>query len=95
MLDGDNNGYIEFEEFSRACLDKKQVLTKNNLEYAFKFIDKERDGYITITKICKTFLESSDEESVKVLSKVMDAVDYDGDGKIDLNEFEEMMTCME
>ena len=40
-LDGDNNGYIEYEEFLRACIDKKTLMTKENLKYAFKFLDKD------------------------------------------------------
>ena len=95
MLDGDNNGYIEFEEFSRACLDKKQVLTTKNLEYAFKFIDKERDKYINITKICNAFLENSNEKLEQAFSGIIAAVDRDKDGKINLEEFEEIMLCME
>ena len=34
-LDGDKNGYIEFEEFLRACLDRKKILKRiieNNME---------------------------------------------------------------
>ena len=27
-LDGDNNGYIEYEEFLRACVDKTKLMTR-------------------------------------------------------------------
>ena len=37
LLDSNNNGYIEYEEFLRACLDKNEVLTDEYLKYAFKF----------------------------------------------------------
>ena len=50
LLDGANHGYIEFEEFLRACLDKKKVLCNENLVYAFNFFDKDKKS-ITLSNL--------------------------------------------
>ena len=53
LLDGDNNGYIEFKEFLRACIDKTIILTSTYLKYGFKFLDKEKTGALNTQKIIK------------------------------------------
>ena len=58
LLDGDNDGFVEFEEFLRACIDRKQILTSTYLKYAFKFIDKEKTGTLDVQKIIKAFVTS-------------------------------------
>ena len=43
-IDTDNNGYIEFEEFVRASIDKEKLLTEKNLKIAFDIFDKDKSG---------------------------------------------------
>ena len=64
LLDGANHGYIEFEEFLRACIDKKKVLCDENLVYAFNFFDKDNSGKITVNKVKDAFSESNVSEEV-------------------------------
>ena len=59
MLDGADRGFLEFEEFLRACLDKKKLLSDENLLYAFNFFDKDFTGKISVDKIKATFVENS------------------------------------
>ena len=40
-IDGDNNGYIEYEEFVRAAVDKQMFLNENILKFAFRYFDKD------------------------------------------------------
>ncbi len=91
LLDGDNNGYIEFEEFLRACIDKKTVMTKDNLKYAFKFLDKEGADTLDVKKIIKAFLTKPDKELEAVFNRTIQEVDGDNDGIINFDEFEENM----
>ena len=90
-LDGDNNGYIEYEEFLRACIDKKTLMTKENLKYAFKFLDKDNSKTLDAQKILKAFLTKPNKEFEAVFNITLKEVDQDSDGIIDFNEFSELM----
>ena len=89
LLDGDNNGIIEYEEFLRAALDKKKILTENNLKLSFRFFDKENNGFITKSQM-KTFFEESNINDT-LCQNIFDEVDLNKDGKIDFQEFKNMM----
>ncbi len=90
-LDGDNNGYIEYEEFLRACIDKGHLMTKENLKYAFKFLDKDNSRTLNAQKIIKAFLTKPNKEFEAVFNITLKEVDKDSDGIINFNEFCELM----
>ena len=95
LLDGDNDGFVEFEEFLRACIDRKQILTSTYLKYAFKFIDKEKTGTLDVQKIIKAFVTSPNKMIEAVFNNTLNSVDKDGDGIINFTEFQELMLkCM-
>ena len=91
-LDGDNNGYIEYEEFLRACIDKKHLMTRENLKYAFKFLDKDNSRTLNAQKIISAFLAKSNKEFEAIFNIYLNEVDKDGDGIIDFNQFCLLMT---
>ena len=92
-LDMNGNGYIEYEEFVRAAVNKNIFLKEEILEFAFKFFDKDNSGEITLNEIKEVFLNSvvkrSEEENS--FKKIILEVDKDRDGKISYKEFEIMM----
>ena len=90
-LDGDNNGYIEYEEFLRACIDKTHLMTKENLKYAFKFLDKDNSRTLNAQKILKAFLTKPNKEFEAVFNITLKEVDKDSDGIINFHEFCELM----
>ena len=95
LLDGDNNGFIEYEEFLRACVDKKTILTNTYLKYAFKFLDKEKTGTLNTQKIIKAFVLTPNKLLEAVFNNTLNSVDHDSDGIINFAEFQELMLkCM-
>ena len=95
-LDMNNNGFIEYEEFVRAAVDKEIFITDNILFFAFKYFDKDGSGEITFDEIEKVFKNSIPDKS-KVhnsLTKIVNEVDYNGDGKISFIEFCRVMKRM-
>ena len=91
-LDGDNNGYIEYEEFLRACLDKTKLMTRENLKFAFKFLDTDNSKTLNVKKIINAFLTKPNKEIETIFMITLKEVDKDGDGIIKFNEFCELMT---
>ena len=91
MLDGDNNGYIEYEEFLRACIDKSSALNNDNLKYAFKFLDKDNSGTLSVEKIMKAFVKKGNDTLKKIFKNSIKEVDKDNDGIINFNDFRELM----
>ena len=64
LLDGANRGFIEYEEFLRATLDQKILLSDENLSYAFNFFDGDGCGKISVEKIKKFFINDKVSEDV-------------------------------
>ena len=94
LLDGDNNGFIEYEEFLRACVNKKTVLSNENLNYAFKFLDKEKIGTVSIKTIMRVF-QNNNERLEEIIKNSIKEVDRDNDGIINFDEFKELMLKVE
>ncbi len=91
MLDGDNNGYIEYEEFLRACVDKSSALNNDNLKYAFKFLDKDNTGTLSVEKIMGAFVKKGNSTLFSIFKHSIKEVDRDKDGKINFDDFKELM----
>jgi calcium-dependent protein kinase len=95
-LDGDNNGYIEYEEFVRAAVSKEYFVDEKILRFAFRYFDKDDSGEITFDEIESVFKESvTDKTNVhKALEQIIKEVDTNGDGIISFNEFADIMKKM-
>ena len=91
-LDGDNNGYIEYEEFLRACVDKTKLMTKENLKYAFKFLDHDNTKTLNVKNIIDAFITKPNKEIETIFMITLKEVDKEGKGIIKFNEFCELMT---
>ena len=95
LLDGDNTGYIEYEEFLRACIDKKKILNDDNLLYAFKFLDRDNTGILDCDKIMCFFVQKTNKVLEQIFMNSIKEVDTDNDGIIDFNEFKQLMLSVQ
>ena len=89
LLDGDNNDYIDYEEFLRATLDRKLLVNEKMLKLAFRFFDKEKFGVVSKQRIMKYFTGTNMTE--EVFNNIFDEIDTDKDGFFDFKDFKEMM----
>jgi calcium-dependent protein kinase len=55
VLDKNGDGVIDFSEFITAAIDKAVMLSKDNLLSAFKMIDKDNSGMITVDELKAAF----------------------------------------
>ncbi len=95
-LDSDKNGYLEYEEFVRAAIDKTIFINDNSIKIAFNYFDRNSDGVITADEICdifNDFFEGDEEEAAEEdkIRKIIEEVDLNKDGKIQFEEFTEVM----
>jgi len=91
-LDNDGNGYIEYEEFVRASINKNILTTEENLKFAFNFFDKDGSGEITIDELKSVFCIGKDSAvSEALLMKIIEKIDVDGNKEISFEEFKIMM----
>ena len=95
-LDMDNNGFIEYEEFVRAAVNKEKFINVNVLRFAFRYFDKDGSGEITIDEIEEVFKKNiADKNKVhEGLKQIMKEVDINGDGMITFEEFSKVMKQM-
>ena len=91
-VDADGNGTISYEEFIRASIDKRSILTDKNLMTAYKLFDKNGDGSIEAKEIKevlgKDLIGNKDD---KVWEEIIKEVDENGDGVVSFEEFKKMM----
>ena len=88
-IDVDKNGKIDYTEFLAATVQESNYLKKEKLFEAFSMFDKDNSGFITKDEILKALKAEKTQE--KEVEKCIQAVDKDGDGRIDYKEFLELM----
>ena len=54
-MDMNKSGFIEYSEFLTAASNKDQLLCENNLEKAFKKIDRNNDGCVSKNEMKRAF----------------------------------------
>ena len=89
-VDLNNSGFIDYEEFVAAAVNKNLFMRENILYMAFKFFDKDNSGDITLDEIEMMFKEALNDGEKDVhneLKKIMDEVDLNLDKKISFEEF--------
>ena len=92
-LDEYSSGYLEYEMFIRAAINKKIFLTEDTLKFTFKFFDKENTKKITSESILKIFEESiKKDENVKIeLENMIKEASPNENLEMDFENFSECM----
>ena len=87
-MDTDGDGEIDFTEFISAAYNKKTLLTKENLDAAFKTFDVDGNGKISTAELRKVFASGrAGKAQDEIWQEIFKEVDKNGDGEIDYEEF--------
>ena len=90
--DADGNGTIEFEEFLDVMARMMEDYTpKRELEETFRAFDKNGDGYITVEELRHVMNALGERCSDEEIKMMIDSVDSDGDGKVDIDDFAKLL----
>ena len=87
IIDVDQSGFIEYEEFLRAGLNKEKILTKENLETAFNLYDINHRRKINVEEIGKILGNNKKH----ICQEILNEADVDKDGEINFGDFKTIM----
>ena len=94
-IDADHNGFIEYEEFIRAAIDKNYFLSNNFIKFAFSYFDRDGSGNITMEEVKNLFYlnekNKKSAEAERQLKNSFDEIDINHDGSLSFEEFVQMM----
>ena len=90
-IDTDNNGYIGFEEFLIASINKEKILTEKNLKLAFDVFDRDKSGGISQNELKYILGEYNVNAKDNLWQKMIHEIDLNQDGQISYEEFHKMM----
>ena len=90
-IDSDNNGYIGFEEFLIASINKEKILTEKNLKMAFDVFDRDKSGKISQNELKYILGEYNVNAKEHLWQKMIQQIDLNQDGQISYEEFHKMM----
>ena len=90
-IDSDNNGYIGFEEFLIASINKEKILTEKNLKLAFDVFDRDKSGKISQNELKYILGEYNVNAKEHLWQKMIQQIDLNQDGQISYEEFHKMM----
>jgi calcium-dependent protein kinase len=90
-IDLDGNGFVDYNEFLTATINRDKILSQKNLEMAFQTFDKDGSGKISTSEIMQIF-NNADLKDQTVFEKIVKDADENGDGEISYDEFKHLMT---
>ncbi|CAL5333715.1 unnamed protein product [Camellia sinensis] len=91
VADLDGDGFIDFNEFVEVQKREGGVKT-TDMQCAFRTFDLDGDGKISAEEVFELLKRLGEKCSLQDCRKMVRAVDANGDGVIDMDEFITMMT---
>lgn len=91
-VDSNDSGYIDYTEFLIAYRKKELAGSIKSLEAAFRCFDIDQNGKITAEELREIIGDGSSRSSI--WRNLINEVDTNGDGELDLDEFKNMMLQM-
>ncbi|CAK9315808.1 unnamed protein product [Citrullus colocynthis] len=90
-VDSDGDGYINLNEFMEVHRSGGGVQARE-IEFAFKTFDLNGDRKISAEEVMRVLKGLGEKCSIEDCRRMVRAVDSDGDGMVDINEFMTMMS---
>lgn len=89
-IDTDGSGQVEYTEYLRIAIEEESLLSRENLRKAFYYFDKDHSQTIEKQELVY-WLSEGNIIPEEIIQELMEEADLNGDGTIDINEFEELL----
>uniref|UniRef100_UPI00143F05B1 FGCamp n=1 Tax=Aspergillus niger TaxID=5061 RepID=UPI00143F05B1 len=91
-VDADNNGTIDFPEFLTMMARKmKDTDSEEEIREACKVFDRDNNGFISAAELRHVMTSIGEKLTDDEVDEMIREADQDGDGRIDYNEFVQLM----
>merc|ERR1711881_588397 len=91
-VDADGNGTIAFPEFLTMMARKmKDTDSEEEIREAFKVFDRDNNGFISAAELRHVMTSIGEKLTDDEVDEMIREADQDGDGRIDYNEFVQLM----
>jgi len=91
-VDADGNNQIDFAEFLTMMARKmKDTDSEEEIREAFKVFDRDNNGFISAAELRHVMTSIGEKLTDDEVDEMIREADQDGDGRIDYNEFVQLM----
>ncbi len=90
-LDFEGTGQISYSSFLAATMDKREMICKENLRFAFHHFDSDHDGFISAENLIEAFHREGRHITEDDVYKMLDDAGLSRESKITFEEFERFM----
>jgi calcium-dependent protein kinase len=91
-IDFNNSGAINYSEFLLASINTEKLLSSANLRIVFDSFDKDKSGQISASELRELLMVDGAEQMEELWQQLISMTDSSGDGELDFDEFEDLMT---
>ena len=86
-IDLNHDGEINYTEFLAVTVDRRQAITKGNLEFAFHHFDVNNSGYITSDNLEECFRREGKHLTEEEVNEMLAQIKTKEEGKVSFEEF--------
>ena len=91
--DFNNDGVIDFQEFMSACIDRQVLEKEEDLKIAFRLLDTNKDGVISLDDFEDLFNSYGGAKmDAEIWNNLLYEADKNHDGVVSFSEFKDSMT---
>ena len=93
--DYNHDGVIDFQEFMCACIDRQVMSKEDDLKIAFRLLDTNKDGVISLDDFDDLFNSYGGAKmDSEIWDNLLNEADKNGDGVVSFKEFKDAMSSL-